>query len=407
MARNFQHWLKAYIDYTGASEAPISFHFWTGVWTIAAALRRRVWRDETYFQWTPNFYITLVAPPGIATKSTTMSIGKDLLSEVDGVHFGPDSGSWQGLGDALNASLEYFDWTDEYGTLKHVPMSAISIAASELGTFLNPDDEQAVSFLTDAWDGRSGKYIHRTKHSGSIEIENAWLNVLGATTPAWIRRNIPESMIGEGLMSRTIFVYADAKRELISLPSKRARASRTVRQQLIEDLQHIAKNLVGNFSFEDRVSRHGGWMDVWYTRHNGPRTQAMASDRYGGYHSRKQTHMVKLAMILSVAKRDTMVIMEEDLIEADKLLTDTESSMIKVFEAIGVVDEAKHMAEIVAFVRAYQWITVPDLYYKCCFNIMSEADFKQSLRLGLESGMLKVESRAGQRGVVPAPRTTN
>ena len=97
MARNYPHWLKAYCTFTAASEAPLDFHFWTGVSTIAATLRRQVWRDELLYKWTPNFYIIFVGPPGIVTKSTTLNIGYSLLRKVPGIHFGPDSMTWHGL----------------------------------------------------------------------------------------------------------------------------------------------------------------------------------------------------------------------------------------------------------------------------------------------------------------------
>jgi hypothetical protein len=407
VARHFPHWLKAYIEYTRETEAPMDFHFWTGVWTIAGALRRRVWQDQRYFQWTPNFYIFLVAPAGIATKSTTLTLGQDLLAQVDGVHIGPDSGSWQGLGDALAESLEYFDYTNGTGVTHQIPMSAVTIAASELGTFLKPDDEQAVSFLTDMWDGKLKTYKHRTKHSGSIEIKNAWMNIMGATTPSWIQRNIPESMIGEGLLSRVIFVYADKKRELISLPSRRIKGPEfhALRDKLIDDLKHIS-TLVGEYQFTDEVQRDGGWMDQWYTRHHGPRPTSVASERYGGYLSRKQTHMVKLALVLAAAKRDALIITREDLEEADLLLRDAEVSMIKVFEAIGGVDEAKQVAELAAFVRAYKFLTIKELY-RCCFNIMSEDTFKAALKLAIEGNLFEFTIHDGKQGIQLAPKRTN
>lgn len=92
--RKLKHWLKAYMNFTRASESPDAFHFWTGVGTIAGALRRRVWLDMRHFQWTPNIYIILVGPPGVANKSTTVRIGSSLLSQVDGIHFGPQSMTW-------------------------------------------------------------------------------------------------------------------------------------------------------------------------------------------------------------------------------------------------------------------------------------------------------------------------
>jgi len=72
-------------------------HFWTGVSTLAGALRRKVWVDMGYFKWFPNFYIILVAPPGIVSKSTTAGIGMSLLRQVPDIQFGPDVITWQAL----------------------------------------------------------------------------------------------------------------------------------------------------------------------------------------------------------------------------------------------------------------------------------------------------------------------
>lgn len=408
MPRHFPHWLKSYLAFTATSESPDAFHFWTGVSTIASTLRRRVWQEQHLFQWIPNFYIVFVAPAGVATKSTTLNLGMGLLEEVDGVRFGPESGSWQGLGDALAESTEYFLWKgNPDGDDCPIPMSAITVAASELGTFLRPDDEHAMSFLTDAWDGRKRKFSHKTKHSGAIEIQRPCLNLIGATTPSWLQRNMPENLIADGLLSRVIFVYAEKKRHYVSLPARNVQGAvfRDQRRMLIEDLREISA-LVGEYLFCPEVERPGGWMDTWYAAHYGHTPAHMASSRYGGYLSRKQTHLVKLAMVLAASKRSALVIELEDVIEADAILVDAEHSMIRVFESVGVVDEAKHVAEIVQFVRAHKWLDSQSLY-RLCHNIMTERDFKQGLRLAIEGGLLHVVSHNGKRGVSPTTGTVH
>lgn len=401
MKRNFSNWLKAYIEYTRASESPTAFHFWTGVSTIAGCLRRRVWQEQHLFQWIPNFYIVFVAPAGIATKSTTLNLGMGLLEQVEGIKFGPESGSWQGLGDALAEATEFFKWRNELGEEVMIPMSAVTVAASELGTFLRPDDEHAMSFLTDAWDGRKREFKHKTKHSGQIDIRRPCLNLIGATTPSWLQRNMPENMIRDGLLSRVVFVYAEKKRHFVSLPSRTIRGAEflAMEKKLVEDLRQIAF-MTGNYEFAKEIEREGGWMDVWYANHHSNRSTSMASDRYGGYIARKQTHLVKLAIVIAASKRNELNIEVEDIEEAAALLTEAEGSMIKVFESVGVVDEAKHIAEVVAFVRVYKWITVPELY-RLCHNIMQEKDFKQAIRLAIEGDLLKVELRGTDRGVSP------
>ena len=83
--RIHKDWLKAFIEFGSFGEAPLQTLFWTGVSTIAGALRRRVWIDQKYFQWVPNFYIILVAPPGGISKSTTANSGMNLLRDVPGI----------------------------------------------------------------------------------------------------------------------------------------------------------------------------------------------------------------------------------------------------------------------------------------------------------------------------------
>ena len=81
--------------------------------------------------------------------------------------------------------------------------------------------------------------------------------------------------------------------------------------------------------------------------------------------------------------------------------------MIKVFENVGVVDEAKHLAEVVHFVRAYNFITPQELYFNNCHNIMAEKDFKAAVRHAVEGGLIEVTKLNGIAGLSPKPHTTH
>lgn len=404
MARNFTNWLKAYCSFTESSEAPLEFHFWTGVSTIAGVLRRQVWKDELHFKWTPNFYIIFVGPAGVVTKSTTLNIGFKLLQKVPKIHFGPDSMTWHGLAKKFEDAVEYVSYKDKAGVDQRLLMSPLTCSISELGTFLRPEDSGLVSFLTDVWDGKERPFLHNTSSSGNIKVENAWLNIIGATTPAWLQNNFPASLISEGIGSRIVFIYADQKRHLTAYPSRAPRSKdyHSTEAKLLSDLEEMAK-IVGPYDLTDEAYV---WGENWYKTHHGARSTTLASGRYGGYLARKQTHLHKLAMVLAAAQRNDLIITREDLIEADAILAAAEISMIKVFESMGVVDEAKHIAELVAFVKAHIWITGRDLY-RLCYNVMSEKDFKQALKIAIDGDMLHVVRKNNENGVSIKPRTLN
>lgn len=142
-------------------------------------------------------------------------------------------------------------------------------------------------------------------------------------------------------------------------------------------------------------------MDTWYAKHySDTRSKDMASDRYAGYLARKQTHMVKLAMILAVAKRDDLILKVDDLEEAEKILADAEGSMIRVFETIGGADNARLIAEVIQIIRAYKFITRDELY-RFCYNTMRKAEFEEALQTTVAAGLAKYVIQNGVYGLVP------
>lgn len=399
MARNFPNWLKAYMDFTRDSESPTPFHFWTGVSTLAGALRRRVWIDMKKFQWTPNFYIVLVGPPGVAAKSTSMSMGMSLLGKVPDIKFGPESMTWQALAVALQDAIEYVEFIGPSGIKERIGMSCLTVSVSELGTFLRVDDDQLMSFLIRMWEGQIDKFRHETKSSGKIEVDNPWLNVIGATTPAWLKQNFPEYMIGGGLTSRIVFVYGEKKRQLIPYPDEVIPDAEYAKlhKALLEDLTSISK-LSGPYVLSSFAR---DWGRAWYKEHNDVdlRPTHLASDRYGGYLARKQTHLHKFAIILAAAKRDVLIIEQSDLEEAEAIITDIETDMIRVFESIGVVEERGHIHEIISIARFNGAITAQNLWTKC-MNMMSMKDFEAAVKAAIHGGLMKVVTHGHQQMVV-------
>ena len=390
MARNFSNWIEAYIEHTSITEAPRQFHFWTAVSVIAGALRRRVWIDQLSFQWVPNFYIIFVGPAGVVTKSTTTNIGMQLLRKVPTVHFGPQSMTWQALTKALANSTMPIKYTDMLGEQVKVQMSAITINASELGTFLKPSDQAMIDVLVDLWDGKIDDWTHATATTGETKIPNPWINFLGCTTPAWLRQNFPEHLIGGGLTSRVIFVYGDRKHNYISYPRRlRKPIDYKLREtQLASDLNEIAK-LKGEYILTDDAM---AWGEDWYVKHWSETPAHMASDRYQPYRARKQAHIHKMAMIFAAATSEQLVIERGHLEAALAIIEGAEPDMIKVFESIGNVQEANHVKEIVAFVRNYKFLTSNQLY-SLVRNNMSSRDFDTAVESAVRAKLLKKAER--------------
>lgn len=402
MARIHRDWLSSFLDYTKYGEAPMHMYFWAGVSAIAGALQRKVWIDQAYFKWFPNFYIVLVAPPGIVSKSTTAGLSMELLRQVPGVQFGPDVVTWPALVSAFAKSTVGFE---HQGLIW--PMSSLTLESSEFGNLLNPQDKQMVDLLVSLWDGKQGNFEKSTKHSGNDTVENPWINLIACTTPSWIAGNFPEYMVGGGFTSRTIFVYAEEKRQFSAYPGLEVPLGIAEQKlALIADLTEISK-LTGEYKLAtDTVA----WGRAWYERHYKQRPINMDPERFGGYIARKQTHIHKLAMVLAASESDELIIQPEHLKNADDMITDLEPDMQFVFSKIGRSDSSLHAERLVKFITERGEVNFQEAYRYVHGHFHSMRDFEDVMSGLMRAGYVISTSKTG--GIflsagVPLPTAVN
>lgn len=384
MARLLSSWLGAYAEFTRNSEAPDIFNFWTGVSTVAGALRRQVWIDEVKFKWFPNFYIIFVAPAGVVTKSTTMSVGMGLLRQVDGVKMGPGSMTWQGLTWTLQESLQLIPFGAD-GLSDYMPMSAITCEVSELGTFLDPRDNVLSSVLIDLWDGKEVPWERWLRSNDNTRIENPWVNIIAATTPSWLKDNFSEIMIGGGLTSRIVFVFADKKKTLVPYVSRTTQISnhKELEDALISDLQKIAQ-IKGEYKLTNDAYDFG---EQWYAEHwNSPEEHLLGS-RFQGYRARKQSHIHKLAIILSASESDSRIITRDHMQIALHLVSGTEADMHKVFDNIGVAAGSKHIETILDILQSFGNTSRQELW-RMAMKTMNGKEFGEALDGAIMAGYI-------------------
>lgn len=380
--RKLANWIQGYCEFTKHLESPDVFHLWTAITTIAGALRGKVWIDMVHWKWKPNFFVIFVAPPGIASKSTALSVGMDLLYKIKGVRFGPDSATWQALTQGLIEAKE------------DVPgigwMSCITCGISELGTFFDPKNREMVDILTDLWDGRERPWERSTKADGAIAIQRPWIHIHACTTPGWLQDNLPIAAIKGGFASRTLFVYADQKRRLVSYPqlemAEAKDAFTALKMNLLHDLT-IISTLKGEYRLTAEAFEYG---DTWYKKHWTEKPEHMDMEMFGGYVSRKQTHVHKVAMVLAAAQRDELVIEREDLALAVRLVSSLEFNMDEVFRNISESPEGRQTSLLLrCLIYQGNKMSVKALWQRVMFR-MSKDMFDQTVRGLIESGVIKL-----------------
>lgn len=385
--RKLSNWINRYVEFASVSEAPRIFHFWAGVSAVAGALRRHVWFDQTVFKWFPNFYIIFVAPPGIATKSTTMGTAINLLREVPGIKFGPDEITWQALVMSFAAANESFPVGDAW-----LPQSAITIPSSEFGLYMDFRDSKLVNLHITLWDGLA-RFDKVTKGNGEDTVEAPWLNLIACTTPSWIADNMSTNIIGGGFTSRCVFVFGDQKERPIAYIKRNASFDwAETKADLIHDLEWIATKVVGEYLLTPEAE---AWGTDWYERLWSDTYDTNNEDWVNNYLARKQAHMHKLAMVIAASQRDETVIEAEDLRLAELMLSNTEGSMRRVFDKVGHSDEARQAAKIKEIIQRKGEISYPDLYKLAQIYFPDCRNFEGIIQLFFKSGEIRIVSLEG------------
>lgn len=373
MSKRNINWIQEYLKYSMNGEAPDEFHLWTAISTIAGAMGRKVWFDMGNHIVVPSFYIIFVSPPGIVQKTTTLGAGKSFLKQLEGIHFGPDTVTWQAITDALADSVETVEIPLEDGSVDFVTMSAMHLAVGELGTFFQEKDNDKINLMTHLWDAPAD-YTKQTRMDGLLTIHNPCINFISGCTPAWITDNLGTYFIGGGLSSRAIFIYADKKARRVAYPQNQTKDYRY--KQLIQELQSI-QNLKGKFTMDIDARDHGL---LFYEKICDMLESDLVDPRYKSFVARMQTHYHKIAIAISAATRTDMKIDVHCVETAEALTLSAYSKLPSIYNLIGQSKEIKqHEMILYAFdVSGKEYLT-EDQIFNTVQKQMSHWHFKNAL----------------------------
>jgi Protein of unknown function (DUF3987) len=340
--RRHRDWIAAYLDtVVPKSESPERFNFWCAASVIAGALRRRVYIEMEAFRWYSNLYVVLVAPPGTVKKSTTINIGMRLLRELPNINFGSDISTWEGFIEQVEDAKDMFAEGDPrpYLTLdsEHAVTSALTLAISEWGTFLDPQNYQMINMLTELYDGKTDiPLTKKTKTQGTNTIINPFINMIAGTTPDWMNDNFRGKFGGWGFSSRCIFLHCTAPERLIPYTDEQWQGTfRATMEKLSDDLRTISE-LSGPYTITPDARAFGR---AWYATHMDRKIQLDRHPHHDPwlsyYLARKFDHAHKLAIILAASRRDPLRIELDDLRDACARCDEVENELASIFGTHG------------------------------------------------------------------------
>jgi len=299
----------------------------------------------------PNLYVVLVGPSGKCRKGTAMKPGMRLLRDK-GIKIASESITREAL---IRELKESSDSQVDVSTCTPHLHSSLTIFSEELTVFLGYNNQQLMADLCN-WYDCGDTWTYRTKNMGTDDIRGVWVNLMGATTPDLLQTTLPRDAIGGGLTSRIIFVYEHKKGKTIADPFLSDK-EKELEKMLSLDLDRICL-MSGEFKLTE------GFLEryiVWYMAQTNQRGAVFDDYRFSGYVERRPTHLMKLSMILSASRSNSMIITESDFQRAVEILAITEVKMPHTFSGVGRFEGSDIVHRIMAFIAQTESISFSNL----------------------------------------------
>lgn len=346
--RQQPNWLETFRSLLKNTEAPEKYVYWSGIATVAAALRREVcFPQRPVFTLYPNHYIILTGPPGLK-KTTAVQFGVRMLEQVEGINIGPSAATWQNLVDELvKIQTPSAEETARTGIVSY-PSAPLLLPAGELGTLISFEDRESIDFYTSAWESPD-TFAKWTRLMGKQNINGPCLTMTSGTTPQWIADNVKGATRGGGFISRCIMPYAKADSQDIAYPDEYIVDNyQDVISSLIHDLG-VMSQLKGDYALSPAARARG---KEWYAGvKEEMRSNAIGADS-DNWIARKYVHVHKLAMVIAAAHSDVLVIEENDMQEAISRIEEVGKDFNEVFALTDQRKETKGAKDVEAYMRA-------------------------------------------------------
>lgn len=303
---------------------------------VAAALEQKVWVDTGSILY-PNLYTFLVGQPGTGKSRAIIAASNIIREALPELYFGATSMTRAALSDYMVEAKRFI------ANIPHAPIEYNSLVcvADEFSAFMHEYDSALVAALVEFYDVNPYSEGRRVSNI-RIKIAKPQLNLLTGSTPSNLIHTLKDYVWEQGLMSRVIMIFA-SDRPLIDVFNVPKSAKPT---DLIHDIK-IIYSLMGQFKpTPDFAKAMQHWKLLGFT-------PTPDHPKLVHYATRRFAHLLKLTMVASVDRTDSLVLDVADFNRAMGWLLEAERYMPLIFQVGSIAPDSRVMDEVVHFIKQH------------------------------------------------------
>lgn len=255
-------------------------------------------------------------------KSKGAEIIKPLLFPV-----AADATTYEALVQAVADSYDRVNYpkqtTEGKLTLGIYGHSSLCFSLQELASLLRKRTDDTVNYLLGLYDCPLD-YEYVTKTKGKDRVRRGCLNLLAGTTPSFMQSTFDDKLADEGFNSRVFYIFAQKNRKnqmwIPPLTEDQNQCKKAI-------LDHILKlsRLYGNVQISPETAL---WLQEWWdNQEKNKHLRSNKSLKLNPYYSRKNIHVMKVAMAVHFGESVEMTIPLEAFQKAIAILAKEELNM--------------------------------------------------------------------------------
>lgn len=341
--RRLSDFIEAFAAYAEVYNTTELFSKAAAMWMVGTAVRRQVGMRARGNALHPNLFMELVGGPGTG-KSQAISAARTIFLPATNSSVIPASVTRAGMEDYMQQNLQQSKSPDGRLLLSHE-----CIGLSEEMQGILPDQDLGHLTLYNILYDLPKLHKARTRTHGEITLESPYCSILTGAQPAFLATTMPEQAWGMGFMSRSIMIF-DVPRERRSMFELR-----DVDHKLQADLIHDLKVIKDTFGWLVWTPEAEALYNEWWVQNGG--MPVPASKRLTmGYNARRELHMAKLAMIHSLARKQTtsenLLVTVQDVANAIRMLLHFEQQMNSIFQEMASTGSMVALQDVIDKIRA-------------------------------------------------------